>query len=564
MIDLATATSSQRKYNNWLFLQVVIGLALLLYVGIPALIVATVLHKLRLSKHIFITLSLISLLLTTTLFANPVTDWWLPPQSWWVSFLLSPYIVLLLQGIIMFSRFAKPLSQQEQLAEQARLEALKLANLSRQAGSRRALSPESTRICIGAKVRAERFPAHVGIHIKDGWVLLDETVFDQHLFILGATGTGKSETIKRLVYELLSVTNRDIFFVDGKGDETLVNDLRTLAYYHQRGRAPVFKLGFTSGGAIYNGFRGQPTDIYNRLCALLGITEIEGDARYYADVNRDLLQLICYAPQGAPRNFEELAIRVDREWLLAAYKDNPQELKSIRLFDKKLFQGLLHRIRPLTREFANCIGEDGFALENVRCAIFSMRTQSVGDTAQRFLDFLVEDIKDFIGKRQIRPAVFIIDEFAQFNPEGMNALLSLARSSKLAIVLATQDVATLKDEQTRNLILANTRTKILMASDFPEPVGKLAGTKNQIESSVQLLEGDTTGLGSGRIQHAFKVDMNKVAQLPPGEAYLIRQRYVAHIRIRQVEKLDSIPPQQEEKRQRKTKPKPRKRPRTLE
>ena len=264
--------------------------------------------------------------------------------------------------------------------------------------------------------------------------------------------------------------------VDGKGDERLANDIRSLAYHHGRGEAPVFRLGFEKSGAVYDGFRGQPTDIYNRLCALIGMADTEGNAQYYADVNRDLLQLICYASVGPPRNFEELRERLNKKWLEEAYRDDEVEQATIEQLDSRQLEGLSYRLRPLAREFGKYVGDGGFALEETPCAIFSLRVQSVGDTAQRFLDFLVEDLKDFIGKRQTRPAVLIIDEFGQFSNKNITALLSLARSAKLAIILATQDVASLKDEQTKKLVLANTRTKILMATEFPEELAELAGT----------------------------------------------------------------------------------------
>jgi hypothetical protein len=89
----------------------------------------------------------------------------------------------------------------------------------------------------------------------------------------------------------------------------------------------------------------------------------------------------------------------------------------------------------------------------------------------------------------------------------------------------------LKDETTKKLVLANTRTKLLMATDFPEDVAILAGTFYQIEASIQQQDGGMTGLGSARVQHAFKVDMNEVAQLQPGEAFLIRQRHAAKFKI---------------------------------
>ncbi len=448
----------------------------------------------------------------------------------------------------MISRFLKPKSLQEQLAEQEAREAERSGKMSAKAGNLAEAESKTTWLRIGAKIKGDNFPEHLGISVKDGWLLLSEEVLDQHLFLLGTTGAGKSETIKRLVKEMLLATDRNIYLVDGKGDEDLADDIRSLAFQHNRGIAPVFKLGFDGYGAIYDGFRGKPADVYNRLCALIGTAEAEGNAQFYADVNRDLLQLICYAPGGPPRNFEELRVRMNKNWLSTAYKDDPVELDTIHELDDKYLLGLVHRIRPLAREFSPCIGDDGFALEQTAAAIFSLRVQSVGDTAQRFLDFLVEDLKDFIGKRQTHPSVLIIDEFGQFSNRNITALLSLAGSSQLAIILATQDVASLKDEQTKKLVLANTRTKLLMASEFPEDVAQLAGTNYQIESSMQHQDGDATGLGSARIQHAFKVDMNEAAKLRPGEAFLIRQRHVAKIKVRRIDSINHIESQVEEKR----------------
>jgi len=353
------------------------------------------------------------------------------------------------------------------------------------------------------------------------------------------------------VLEVLAYTDRDVFLVDGKGDEELANDIRSLAFHMGRGEAPVFKLGFDQFGAVYDGFRGQPSDVYNRLCALVGVTQAEGDAAFYADINRDLLQLICYAPGlGPPRNFEQLRQRLNKKWLEKAYRHDPIELQTLQdEITKEDILGLARRVRPLAREFSKCVGDDGFALEDCHCAIFSIRVQSVGDTSRRFLDFLVEDLKDFVGKRQRRPAVLIIDEFGQFSNTNVISLLTLARSSKLGVILATQDTASLKDDETKRQVLANTRTKILMGTDFPQEVAELAGTIYQVESSVQVDEGQVTGKGSARVQHQFKVDMNEAGQLKSGEAFVIRQRHAIKTRIKLIGQVEWIEPQAPEVRQ---------------
>lgn len=381
--------------------------------------------------------------------------------------------------------------------------------------------------------KTDRFPDHIGLVKQQRWLGLSEGVLDQHMFILGAPGAGKSETIKRLIWEVLQQTDRDVFLVDGKGEEPLARDVRALAYHAGRGSSPIFRMGFEHAGARYNGFVGQREAVYSRLVAMAGVMNLDGNADIYGRITRDLLQLVCYAPSGPPRSFEELRQRLTLKWLRDTYKDDPLE-KEVVANERDLTQrleGVQLRLRPLIREFTPLTGLDGFTLEQTNTAIFSLRTQSMSDSATYFLQFLIEDLKDFIGKRQQRPAVLVIDEFGAFGNENIIKLLSLSRSAKLGIVLATQDIANLGDEITMRSILANTGTKLLMRSDFPEDIAKLAGTIYQLESSVQYDQGQTTGLGSVRPQHTFKIDMNEAAQLRPGEGFLIRHRQTAKLKV---------------------------------
>jgi hypothetical protein len=289
-------------------------------------------------------------------------------------------------------------------------------------------------------------------------------------------------------------------------------------------------------------------DIYNRLLALTGVTEMEGDSRYYADIIRSVLQYVCHMPQGPPRNFEEVLARIDKQKLVDAYRNDQRRLAQINHLQDTDFQGLYYRMIPLVEDFETSIGDGGFALEEVRCAIFSVRVQSVGDTAQRFLDFLVEDLKDFVGKRQQHPAVLIIDEFGQFSNDKIIGLLTLARSSRLGVILATQDTSSLKDDNTKQQVLANTRTKILMGTDFPQEVAELAGTIYQIESSIQHEDGDVRGKGSARVQHAFKVKPNEAGMQWSGEPYVIRQRHAVKMQVQQIGPVEQIAPQEPQRR----------------
>jgi Cdc6-like AAA superfamily ATPase len=455
---------------------------------------------------------------------------------WVATIPLAPLAALAMRAWDGLVHLLRPRSLQEQLQEQAARLEQKNRQLSRRAErhTRQPAQAGQGRLALGVFMKGDRFAEGLGVaQDRDGWVLLDERLLSQHLLVVGTTGAGKSVTLTRLMAEVLRATDRDVFVIDGKGDTGLAEDVANLLYAAGRGPVPVFRLGLAERGSVYHGFCGQAQDIYNRLCALVGVGEAEGGAQFYADVNRDLLQLVCYAPPGPPRSFEEVRRRLNHTWLLDAYAGHADELATLESMDPRLLAGLTVRLRPLVREFAPLIGPEGFALETCRGAVFSLRTQSVGDTARRFLDFLVEDVKDFVGKRQKRPGLLIIDEFGAFNNENIVDLLTLARSSDLGVVLATQDVASLGDERVKRLILANTRTKLLMASDFPEELAELAGTIYQIEASAQHLEGDPTGMGSARVQHAFRVDMNEAARLAAGEAFVIRQRQAAKLKVAQ-------------------------------
>lgn len=410
-------------------------------------------------------------------------------------------------------------------------------------GSAPAVPPQWIRL--GPVIKDDRFARDGGVDRVARWLAIEERLLDQHLFVLGSTGAGKTETLKRIAAELLQNTDRDLFLVDGKGDPALAQDFRALAWQYGRGEAPVFRLGTGEPSARYDGFRGQKQAIYSRLVEMVGAStpkgQSEGDSEHYKALNRNLLQLICYSEAGPPRSFEEVRARLDLDWLRYAWKHDLAELTELAAYKPRDLDGLRNRLLPLVREFAPLIGPDGFALEETQAAVFSLRTQSAGDTASRLLRFLIEDLKDFAGQRQQRPAVFIIDEFGAFGTTGILSLLSLARSAQLGVVLATQDIASIGDETERRLVLANTRTKLLMATDFPEEVASLAGTILRIESSIQHEERRATGMGSGRIQDAFRISMNEVPALSPGEAYLIRARRAAKLRVAPIGEIPEAP-----------------------
>jgi hypothetical protein len=213
------------------------------------------------------------------------------------------------------------------------------------------------------------FDGKNGIHTYKNFIGIEDSLLNEHLFVLGATGAGKTETIRRLIYEVLSKTNRVVIVIDGKGDEQLAQDVRGMAFHAGRGEIPIFRLGKQITGARYDGFRGTPEALCDRLCAMIGVTDAQGDAEHYANIYRDILQLICFAPSGPPRSFRELQARIRIDWLLETYIHDPVEGPVVQDLDKKDVQELARKFRPLWRVFKDMIVPEGFAIEDTPNAV---------------------------------------------------------------------------------------------------------------------------------------------------------------------------------------------------
>lgn len=378
-----------------------------------------------------------------------------------------------------------------------------------------------------------RFRTLEGMYTDNHTAWLHEGVLNQHILLIGAPGSGKSEAIKKIVAEVLAKTDRDVFVVDGKGEVAFTQHISEIFQHHRGVQVPHFHMGTHRQGDTYNGFMGSEEAIKQRLTAMFNVEQQMGDGEFYANINRAILNLVCLSPAGAPRSLEELDERLSLAWLKYCYRNDPSKSRAVSRYEP-WFDGLRVRADSLIWDFHTYLSKEGFTLDDTMGAIFSLRTAAMGDTSRRFLNFLIEDFKDWVGKRQQRPALLVIDEFGQFENNSIIALIELARSANLGILLATQDLSTVQDRHVKERLLSSIQTKILMKTDTPEIIGELAGTYTTPHLTYQTDDVDLTGLGSIRLEEARKVDLNAVRRFPPGRAYLIRSGTGMVIQFRQV------------------------------
>jgi len=468
-------------------------------------------------------------------------DWYDMAILWLIAVPLVPAGALTMVGSGRIARWLRPPTLVERWQAQTAEDAARSAAVEERLGADGELPPAPPgSVRLGRLIGTSSFRPDAGVWRSGPWIGLEESVLDHHTLVVGTPGSGKTETLKRVIAEVLeNLPERDLLVVDGRGEPKLEQAVRDLVWHHRREPTHVCRLGVDRPGERYDAFRGDADAVYNRLLALVEVDQLEGNAIYYGRMIRDLFGLACKAPGlGSPRSFEALRERLTAGWLRDAWRDDPIELATITGYRRKLPEVLTH-LNSLARDLSPYVGPGGFALDESRSALFSLRTMSAGDTSRAFLRLLIEDVKDWSGRRQQRPAVLLIDEFAAFGINNIIDLLNQARSARLGIVLATQSVAGLGGENQRDQIFGSTGTKLLLQTEQPEQVASLAGTVDQPEASFNYREGEMTQEGVVRFQQTFRVHPNEAGKLRRGELFLIRGREAAKLKIRAI---DALPP----------------------
>ena len=382
------------------------------------------------------------------------------------------------------------------------------------------------------------------------WLGMRRKILPEHTLIIGQTGSGKSEAIKRYAFEIATQTDFDLLLVDGKGDDALCDEFRAICKLGNRGRTPVFRLGHaTRPSHPYDGFQGTGLAVQNRLMALLKLDEVSGDSKYYAKAATLVLQLLCQKdPNGTPRSFHQLLQRCNLNYLEVAFKDDLTHLAQVKTLKEKDFTGLVYELSILANDLASVVNPNGFKIggkEGVRSAVFSLKTQSAGVSAEQYFEMLILDLLDVMGNRQTRPMMIIIDELRNItkNPQHLLQMITMGRSSEQGVIVASQSPTNLGDAETTAEIVYNIRNRLLLASDRPDAISELAGTILQVEQTLQTQDGDNTNMGTVGARETFAITPNDVGQLAAGEAYFIRQRFTKKLLVKQVTDLPSSPPE---------------------
>ncbi len=338
------------------------------------------------------------------------------------------------------------------------------------------------------------------------WATIPAPTLGLGTVLVGLPGAGKTETLLRLA-EIGLNQGMDVHVLDAKGDPATGARFAGLcaAYGVEPKRFP---------DEAYDGWRGDPAALRNRLARIIDYTE-----PYYADGARDLLAHLVDGPGGPPRSLSALLAA-----LAAANLDG---------LDPAVRRGTLARYRAFAAAAAG--GLDGtWAYEDTRASYVLLDGVALGDDAPRLARYLVEDFAHYAAARKPpdRRALLLVDEFSALRLPNAAALVERLRSFGAGIVIAAQSPEGLHDDaREADRLLAAAATIIAHRVADPDPIVTRAGTIKRPERSHQLDGTTATGAGSLRMQDAYRIDPNDLRSLPPGVAWIVHGGHAAKIAV---------------------------------
>jgi hypothetical protein len=334
--------------------------------------------------------------------------------------------------------------------------------------------------------------------IHNGTVFYPAAVLGRHLVVVGGTGSGKTETLLRLAYGAAADFGWQIL-----GDPSNVH--RFVGAMRQAGvqRLKVFP------GEPYDGWRGEPLALLNRLMAVEDFSE-----PYYRAVTKLLLAEAVKHPIGPPRSAVDLVDRLQARG------------------QGKEAQGAVARYRGFFEVLEGKLDGD-WAFEDADAAYVLLDGLALKEEAAGLGRFLVEDFAHYVARRKPidRRVLLIVDEFSALSMDADAAnLFERVRSLGAAVIVSSQSYAGLGAGADR--ILDAAAGLICHQSADPERLAGRAGTRPSIERTIQVsTESGPTGLGSLRQQDAFRVHPDKVRQLEVGECFVIAQGRAARVSV---------------------------------
>lgn len=357
------------------------------------------------------------------------------------------------------------------------------------------------------------------------WLAYPAAELARHAVVVGAAGSGKTETLLRIAYLAARVYGWQVVFLDAKGDPAT----------RARFVAAMLAAGVAAPGIRtfprerYDGWRGGSRALVNRLMEISDYSE-----PYYREMALRVLDLAVSAPPGIPRSSGDFLGRLRKTTLSVAYRRSPQAAEIQELAERDV-AGVANRYRAFFGAIGRASLDGTWAFDDAPAAYLLLEGLALKAEAARLGRFFLEEFAHYAAARKdpTRRVLLIVDEFSALESTADAAhLFERLRSFAAAVIVSAQGYAGLGLAADR--ILDAAETLILHRCGEPERLIARAGTVSRVEHTRYLDPREDARQGSVARRDTWRVRPNDVRQLPTGHAVLISGGRAAHLQVQQV------------------------------
>lgn len=390
---------------------------------------------------------------------------------------------------------------------------------------------------------------------------LTEGQLNHHVHIVGASGYGKTVMLSHIVKQRIQ-QGKGLLFIDLKGDmETVLKFSQYLAECNRLEELQIFSLSDQKISMPYNFIQdGTATQLRDRIMTSLIWSE-EFYKNQCASYLLKLLIGLCWLRDNKKYRFhlgtllkgashpdfiQELAdlIPEEQQKVKVLLEECHKFLDTTDSF--KSLQGLRTQLESLVlSDFGDNIATDSPSINlfeivtNGKIVFIFLDSRRYGDTAKTVGRFILQDLKSVsarvdaeVPKDKRKPFSIIIDEFADLAQEDFIAFQDRARSAKMSIVIAHQEICDLQriSPEFAGRLMGNTSTLYAFLQKRPESaelISAMAGTKKSWKETVQSEKffgiDIPTGTKSLREVEEFNIHPNLVKSLRVGKCVAVKK-----------------------------------------
>lgn len=376
----------------------------------------------------------------------------------------------------------------------------------------------------------------------DAAIYFPDKIRSRHVHIIGATGSGKTESV------LLNLIDQDasrafpIVILDAKGDRSFVNFLKS----HPRARDHLYIFDPVSPklSVKYNPLAsGSKTEAAMRLFNSMTWSE-----EFYKTRAREMLMKVVdqFEKKDIPLSLNRLKAVFESSTSLGTFIRNENDPKKVSESQYEQLAGLIAQINQLCHgTLGEVIGDEGDegSILNLRtaiqaCKVLYFRLPALVDPATTAVvgKLLIAELAQYAAEVQagglepIFTPVFL-DEFGSLACPSFLELIAKARSAGLALHFSHQSMGDLlaAGDAFITQVTDNSSTKIVLRvydPDTADLVARTFGNKESLKSTKQMVTDawgnlSETGVMAVRDTKEFRADPDKIKCLPTGCAFVL-------------------------------------------